>query len=169
MSSSAGSASSSSSSSSSSSYGDGGDMAAPSPARVTTPMQSTETRGATLTTPKQTGQVRAAAAVPRPGPAANRTLTRRADRNEVAPVEAQIAVIMVGLPARGKTHTAQKLSRYLRWLGFNSQIFDVGHYRRDTYGVQPSAAFFDHGASRARAHGGPQRRSWSPATRLAFL
>ena len=52
---------------------------------------------------------------------------------------------MVGLPARGKTHTAQKLNRYLRWLGFNSQIFDVGHYRRDTLGAQPSAAFFDHG------------------------
>jgi hypothetical protein len=57
----------------------------------------------------------------------------------------QIALIMVGLPARGKTHTAQKLNRYLRWLGHNSQIFDVGHYRRGVLGAQPSAAFFDHG------------------------
>jgi len=52
---------------------------------------------------------------------------------------------MVGLPARGKTHTAQKLRRFLRWLGIKCEIFDVGHLRRGTYGAQPSADFFDHG------------------------
>lgn len=29
----------------------------------------------------------------------------------------EIAIITVGLPARGKTYLAHKLSRYLRWLG----------------------------------------------------
>ena len=62
----------------------------------------------------------------------------------------QIALILVGLPARGKTHTAQKLRRFLRWLGIKCEIFDVGHLRRDTYGAQPSADFFDHGARRAQ-------------------
>ncbi|WVY92654.1 hypothetical protein V8G54_031742 [Vigna mungo] len=32
----------------------------------------------------------------------------------------------VGLPARGKTFTAAKLTRYLRWLGHNTKHFNVG-------------------------------------------
>lgn len=30
---------------------------------------------------------------------------------------------MVGLPARGKTHIASKMHRYLSWLGYRSEIF----------------------------------------------
>ena len=32
----------------------------------------------------------------------------------------------MGLPARGKTFTAAKLTRYLRWLGHNTKHFNVG-------------------------------------------
>jgi len=32
----------------------------------------------------------------------------------------------VSLPARGKTYTAAKLTRYLRWLGHNTKHFNVG-------------------------------------------
>jgi len=32
----------------------------------------------------------------------------------------------VSLPARGKTFTAAKLTRYLRWLGHNTKHFNVG-------------------------------------------
>lgn len=32
----------------------------------------------------------------------------------------------VGLPARGKTFTAAKLTRYLRWLGHETKHFNVG-------------------------------------------
>ena len=32
----------------------------------------------------------------------------------------------VGLPARGKTFTAAKLTRYLRWLGHDTKHFNVG-------------------------------------------
>ena len=35
-------------------------------------------------------------------------------------------VLQVGLPARGKTFTAAKLTRYLRWLGHDTKHFNVG-------------------------------------------
>ncbi|CAN1856218.1 FKFBP [Linum perenne] len=37
-----------------------------------------------------------------------------------------LAIVLVGLPARGKTFTAVKLTRYLRWLGHNTKHFNVG-------------------------------------------
>ncbi|ORX87838.1 bifunctional 6-phosphofructo-2-kinase/fructose-2,6-bisphosphate 2-phosphatase [Basidiobolus meristosporus CBS 931.73] len=41
-----------------------------------------------------------------------------------------IALVLVGLPARGKTHVGRSLRRYLRWLGVPTQVFHVGDYRR---------------------------------------
>lgn len=37
---------------------------------------------------------------------------------------------MVGLPARGKSYITKKLSRYLNWLQYNVEIFNVGNRRR---------------------------------------
>ncbi|KAJ8423586.1 hypothetical protein Cgig2_021866 [Carnegiea gigantea] len=37
-----------------------------------------------------------------------------------------LAIVLVGLPARGKTFTAVKLTRYLRWLGHETKHFNVG-------------------------------------------
>lgn len=37
---------------------------------------------------------------------------------------------MVGLPARGKSFTAQRLARYLQWMSMGVGIFNVGNYRR---------------------------------------
>lgn len=54
----------------------------------------------------------------------------------------RLAIIMVGLPARGKTFTAQKLARYLNWLGHDTKHFNVGKYRRDFVGSSCSAEFF---------------------------
>lgn len=34
--------------------------------------------------------------------------------------------MQVGLPARGKTFTSAKLTRYLRWLGHDTKNFNVG-------------------------------------------
>ncbi|GFP80598.1 6-phosphofructo-2-kinase/fructose-2 6-bisphosphatase [Phtheirospermum japonicum] len=48
----------------------------------------------------------------------------------------------VGLPARGKTFTAAKLTRYLRWLGHDTKHFNVGKYRRLKHGVNQTADFF---------------------------
>jgi 6-phosphofructo-2-kinase/fructose-2,6-biphosphatase 2 len=39
-------------------------------------------------------------------------------------------IAMVGLPARGKTYIAKKLTRYLNWIGINTRVFNVGEYRR---------------------------------------
>ncbi|KAK7321366.1 hypothetical protein VNO77_31939 [Canavalia gladiata] len=53
-----------------------------------------------------------------------------------------LAIVMVSLPARGKTYTAAKLTRYLRWLGHNTKHFNVGKYRRLKHGPSQSADFF---------------------------
>lgn len=54
----------------------------------------------------------------------------------------RLAIIMVGLPARGKTFTAAKLTRYLRWLGHVTKHFNVGQYRRLKHGCNQKADFF---------------------------
>ncbi|KAF3346811.1 hypothetical protein VD0002_g2627 [Verticillium dahliae] len=46
----------------------------------------------------------------------------------------RIAIVMVGLPARGKTHICVSLARYLGWLGVKTRIFHLGDYRRATVG-----------------------------------
>ncbi|KAE9598631.1 putative 6-phosphofructo-2-kinase, Fructose-2,6-bisphosphate 2-phosphatase [Lupinus albus] len=53
-----------------------------------------------------------------------------------------LAIILVGLPARGKTFTAAKLTRYLRWLGHSTKHFNVGKYRRLKHGANQCADFF---------------------------
>ncbi|KZT56982.1 bifunctional 6-phosphofructo-2-kinase/fructose-2,6-bisphosphate 2-phosphatase [Calocera cornea HHB12733] len=44
--------------------------------------------------------------------------------------EAKLVVAMVGLPARGKSYLSNKLTRYLRWLEYDVQVFNVGQLRR---------------------------------------
>lgn len=56
-----------------------------------------------------------------------------------------LVLVMVGLPARGKTYIARKLARYLSWLGYDTRVFNVGNYRRARLGAQQDAQFFDPG------------------------
>jgi len=56
--------------------------------------------------------------------------------------DTKICVVMVGLPARGKSLIAQKVVRYLHWLSIKAKTFNVGQYRR-TATPTPSAEFFD--------------------------
>jgi broad specificity phosphatase PhoE/predicted kinase len=58
---------------------------------------------------------------------------------------------MVGLPARGKTHIAQKIARYLGWLGYGTRVFNVGNYRRQQLGGHQSHDFFRHDNARGVA------------------
>ncbi|CAH8871945.1 unnamed protein product [Trichobilharzia szidati] len=44
--------------------------------------------------------------------------------------EEKTVVVLVGLPARGKSYISTKLSRYLNWVGINTRVFNVGAYRR---------------------------------------
>lgn len=52
-------------------------------------------------------------------------------------------IAMVGLPARGKTYIAKKLSRYLNWIGINTKVFSVGEYRRNATEAYKNHEFFD--------------------------
>ncbi|KZL78200.1 fructose-1,6-bisphosphatase, partial [Colletotrichum tofieldiae] len=56
--------------------------------------------------------------------------------------DTKICVVMVGLPARGKSFIAQKAQRYLGWLSIKAKTFNVGSYRRKE-DAHPSADFFD--------------------------
>ncbi|KAI3936568.1 hypothetical protein MKW92_030056 [Papaver armeniacum] len=77
--------------------------------------------------PEAAGAVAAAAV-------ADRMLGPKEDRH--------LAIVLVGLPARGKTFTAAKLTRYLRWLGHETKHFNVGKYRRLKHGANQTADFF---------------------------
>jgi broad specificity phosphatase PhoE/predicted kinase len=57
--------------------------------------------------------------------------------------DASLVLVMVGLPARGKTFLARKVARYLRWCGQTARVFNVGNYRRDRLGSAQPASFFD--------------------------
>ena len=54
-----------------------------------------------------------------------------------------LVLVMVGLPARGKTFIARKVARYLNWLGRPARVFNVGNYRRERLGTSQPASFFD--------------------------
>lgn len=45
-------------------------------------------------------------------------------------VGAKLVIVMVGLPARGKSYITKKLARYLNWLQHDTRIFNVGERRR---------------------------------------
>lgn len=45
-------------------------------------------------------------------------------------VGSKLIIVMVGLPARGKSYITKKLARYLNWLQHDTKIFNVGERRR---------------------------------------
>lgn len=50
-------------------------------------------------------------------------------------IGAKLVIVMVGLPARGKSYITQKVARYLNWLQHDTKIFNVGHRRRIAAGA----------------------------------
>jgi 6-phosphofructo-2-kinase len=54
-------------------------------------------------------------------------------------VAAKLVIIMVGLPARGKSYITKKLHRYLSWQQHNTKIFNVGNRRRIAAGFANAA------------------------------
>ncbi|KAJ0403277.1 hypothetical protein P43SY_007581 [Pythium insidiosum] len=61
----------------------------------------------------------------------------------------KIVLVMVGLPARGKSFISHKITNFLSWLGVKAQIFNVGSLRRKLTAGKQSFDFFD--ASNAAA------------------
>ncbi|QKX64294.1 uncharacterized protein TRUGW13939_11468 [Talaromyces rugulosus] len=55
-------------------------------------------------------------------------------------VGSKLVIVMVGLPARGKSYITKKLARYLNWLQHDTRIFNVGERRRLAAGNSPSPA-----------------------------
>uniref|UniRef100_UPI00358F0787 6-phosphofructo-2-kinase/fructose-2, 6-bisphosphatase-like isoform X2 n=1 Tax=Myxine glutinosa TaxID=7769 RepID=UPI00358F0787 len=53
-------------------------------------------------------------------------------------------IVLVGLPARGKTYISKKLTRYLNWAGVATKVFNVGTYRRKATTSYKSCQFFRH-------------------------
>ncbi|KAL5338823.1 6-phosphofructo-2-kinase-domain-containing protein [Aspergillus crustosus] len=51
----------------------------------------------------------------------------------------KLVIVMVGLPARGKSYVTKKLARYLNWLQHDTEIFNVGARRRVAAGRSPAA------------------------------
>jgi len=65
---------------------------------------------------------------------------------ETGAVGEKHVIVMGGLPARGKTHMARRLARYLAFFhGARTKVFNVGEYRRRHMKVsQCNSDFFDH-------------------------
>lgn len=61
----------------------------------------------------------------------------------MTPLDRPLVLVMVGLPARGKSTIARKMAWYLRWIGVEARIFNVGSYRRERLGPGQAASFFD--------------------------
>jgi 6-phosphofructo-2-kinase len=56
-------------------------------------------------------------------------------------VGAKLVIVMVGLPARGKSYVTEKIARYLNWLQHDTRIFNVGERRRIAAGVNQAPDF----------------------------
>jgi broad specificity phosphatase PhoE/predicted kinase len=60
-----------------------------------------------------------------------------------SPDSVRLVLVLVGLPARGKTYIGRKIARYLTWLGYNTRVFNIGDYRRQRLGSHHRQDFFD--------------------------
>lgn len=69
-------------------------------------------------------------------PGMTRSLVSPDGRIAQRDVGAKLVIVMVGLPARGKSYITKKMRRYLAWQQHNTRIFNVGNRRRVAAGAQ---------------------------------
>lgn len=55
----------------------------------------------------------------------------------------KLVIVMVGLPARGKSYIARGIMKYLNWIGVKTRTFNAGEYRRQILGKGHDSNFFD--------------------------
>ncbi|KAL3936849.1 MAG: hypothetical protein SGBAC_007925, partial [Bacillariaceae sp.] len=86
------------------------------------------------------------------------TLSRLEARRRLTKDSQRLVIVLVGLPARGKSFVARKLVNFLEWNGIDTKIFNVGRYRRQAYAeISTSdsgacdASFFDSKNEKASA------------------
>ncbi|EPY50896.1 6-phosphofructo-2-kinase [Schizosaccharomyces cryophilus OY26] len=102
-----------------------GDSTPPSPLMLA---QSMKRKGSTMSIPGQTSSV----------------YSNPNSEGEGAGPEEKLVIIMVGLPARGKSYIVNKLVRYYNWLQYNCKAFNVGNHRRkQAFHGHDDASFFD--------------------------
>eukprot|EP01103_Thecamoeba_quadrilineata_P004584 TRINITY_DN1431_c0_g1_i3.p1 TRINITY_DN1431_c0_g1~~TRINITY_DN1431_c0_g1_i3.p1 ORF type:complete len:362 (-),score=68.25 TRINITY_DN1431_c0_g1_i3:874-1959(-) len=58
-------------------------------------------------------------------------------------LETKLIIIMVGLPARGKSYISKKLKRWMNWMGIHTRVFNVGNARRSTTQEPQDSSFFN--------------------------
>jgi broad specificity phosphatase PhoE/predicted kinase len=54
----------------------------------------------------------------------------------------KLVLVMVGLPARGKSFVVRRATRYIEWMGFPTKVFNVGNFRRQLGRAGEDASFF---------------------------
>lgn len=59
--------------------------------------------------------------------------------------EDKLLIVMVGLPARGKSYIARKVCRYLNWLQYPTKVFNVGEKRRRLVDENEDSALYQAG------------------------
>ena len=60
-------------------------------------------------------------------------------------MDEKLLLVLVGLPARGKSYVSNKLNKYLNWYGYQTKVFNLGDYRRrGDINISQDHTFFDH-------------------------
>ncbi|KAM9758949.1 6-phosphofructo-2-kinase/fructose-2,6-bisphosphatase 2 isoform 6-T6 [Menidia menidia] len=81
------------------------------------------------------------------GPSTNSTDTKKNEKKcswASYMTNSPTVIVMIGLPARGKTYMSKKLTRYLNWIGVPTKVFNLGVYRREAVKSYKSYDFFRH-------------------------
>ncbi len=65
------------------------------------------------------------------------------DNNILKISDYKLIIAMVGLPARGKSFTSNRLANYLNWCGLNCKVFNAGEFRRKILNGFQDNLFFD--------------------------
>lgn len=55
----------------------------------------------------------------------------------------KLIIVFVGLPASGKSYMSNHIKQYLNWLGYKTEIFNCGNYRRKLTNSKQTADFFN--------------------------
>lgn len=71
------------------------------------------------------------------------TTSRTSPNGAINQTASKLVIVMVGLPARGKSYIVKKLARYFNWSGHHCRIFNCGDLRRQQASTTQDANFFD--------------------------